>query len=398
MPLTDDQVRDAKPRERVRRIGDGGGLHLLVTPRGSKLWRFTYRAKGTRKTLALGTYPAMSLEAARAARDAARVQLSQGDDPDAAKKKAVTRKRAAAGVPTFEAVAEEWLGKHAAMGRAPSTVRKTGWLLGLANRVIGHRPVAEITSADVLDVLRPLEAKGRGETARRLRGAVAAVFRYAIATARAENDPTVALRGRLIVPAAKRAAALTDPAALGTLLRAIDGLDGPAPVRTGLQLMALLFPRPGELRGARWPEIDLSAGVWTIPAKRTAAGRARRVPLAQQACALLSDLAVPLADGSGPVLPAPGAPDRPVSAPMLEDALRQLGDGRSVSLRGLRDTAAILLRESGRWRPAVITRQLGDDDGGDPAANAAYRDHWKARVRMMAWWADYLDRVKARAG
>ena len=289
MPLTDVQIRNVKPGARPVKISDGGGLHLLVTTRGSKLWRLAYRYSGKQKTLAIGAYPAVSLEKARSARLVAKRQLADGIDPSDAKR-AEKRQELQAGQDTFQAVADEWMEKLRREGRAASTLSKTEWLLAFALPSLGRRPIAAISSAEVLDVLRRVEARGRLESARRLRSTVGSVFRYAIATARAENDPTVALRGALVVPQVKHRPALTDPKALGALLRAIDEFDGQPTTRMALQLMALLFPRPGELRNAEWSEFDLDGCIWKIPAERTKMRREHRVPLAPQVVGILCDL------------------------------------------------------------------------------------------------------------
>jgi len=193
MALTDSRIRNAKAQDRPTKLSDGGGLHLVVTPQGSKLWRLAYRYAGKQKTLAIGIYPAVSLEKARSARQDAKRLLTDDVDPSAAKK-ADARQRKIAAENTFQAIAEEWVEKSRLEGRAAITLAKTEWLLNFANPGIGRRPITEISSAEVLDVLRRVERRGNYETARRLRGTIGSVFRYAISTARAENDPTIALR------------------------------------------------------------------------------------------------------------------------------------------------------------------------------------------------------------
>lgn len=394
MPLTDLKLRRLKPADRSRKVTDGYGLHVLVTPGGSKLWRFAYRYAGRQKTLAIGPYPDVTLEMARTARTDARRLLADGVDPAEHKRAERLRLKTGTGN-TFGAVADEYLAKLKREGRAPATVSKTTWLLGLATPQLGTRPVAEITSAEALDVLRRVEKRGRLETARRLRSTIGSVFRYAIATARAENDPTVALRGALVAPKVRHRAAITDRKALGGLLRAIDGFDGQPTTRAALQLMALLFPRPGELRAAEWREFDFDEAIWRIPAERTKMRRELRVPLAPQAVAILRDLRATSAN-EALVFPSVRSARRSMSENTLNAALRRMGYTRDeVTAHGFRATASTLLNESGLWSPDVIERQLGHVESNDVRRAYARGEHWSDRIAMMAWWADFLDETRA---
>ncbi|MDR6955231.1 integrase [Ancylobacter sp. 3268] len=289
MALTETAIRNAKPRERPYKLADGGGLYLLINPIGSRLWRLKYRIGGREKLLAIGPYPDIPLAKAREWRTEARRHIADGVDPSALKKE--TRQKAKAAITnTFRSIAEEHLAKLAREGLADITLNKRRWLLGLAYPVLGERDVATITAKELLDVLRTVEETGRHETARRMRAALGAVFRYAIATARAENDPTFALRDALTTPKVTHRAAVTTPTAFGALLRAVDGYAGQPASTAALRLMPLLFPRPGELRLATWPEFDLDKGIWSIPAERMKMRRPHRVPLPPQAVAILREL------------------------------------------------------------------------------------------------------------
>jgi integrase len=393
MPLTDVQIRNIKPGARPVKISDGGGLHLLVTTSGSKLWRLAYRFAGKQKTLAIGAYPAVSLEKARQARLTAKQQLADGIDPSAAKR-AEKRQMLLAGQNTFQAIAEEWLEKLRREGRATSTLSKTEWLLAFAFPSLGPRPIATISSAEVLDVLRRVEARGRLETARRLRSTVGSVFRYAIATARAENDPTVALRGALVIPQVKHRPALTDPKAFGALLRAVVDFDGQPTTRMALELMALLFPRPGELRNSQWSEFDFDGCVWTIPAERTKMRRVHRIPLAFQAVDILRDLYDLTGQGLF-VFPSIRSVRRAMSENTMNAALRRMGYAKDeVTAHGFRATASTLLNESGLWAADVIESQLAHVESNDVRRAYARGEHWEERVRMMTWWANHLDDLK----
>ncbi|MEC9346279.1 MAG: integrase arm-type DNA-binding domain-containing protein [Pseudomonadota bacterium] len=396
MALTDVQLRKLKPADSPIKVSDAGGLHIVVTPQGSKLWRLAYRFGGKQKTLAIGSYPVVSLEKAREARTAAKRLLNDGIDPAEARR-ADRRRQNVESSNTFRVVADELLEKMRREGRAKPTLAKTEWLLGLAFPLIGHRPMTAISSAEVLDVLRRVETTGRLETARRLRSTIGSVFRYAIATARAENDPTVALRGALVAPKVTHRAAITDPRALGGLLRAIDGFDGQPTTRAALHLMALLFPRPGELRAAEWSEFDLDKAIWTIPANRTKMRREHRMPLPAPALAILRDLARITGNGVL-VFPSVRSAHRPISENTLNAALRRMGYGKEeVSSHGFRATASTLLNESGLWSVDAVERQLAHIEGNEVRRAYARGAHWDERVRMMDWWAAHLEELKGTA-
>jgi integrase len=246
----------------------------------------------------------------------------------------------------------------------------------------------------VLAALQKVERRGRHETARRLRSTIGSVFRYAVATARADNDPTFALRGALTTPVVKPRAAVTDPRAFGALLRAIDGFDGQPTTHAALKLMTLLFPRPGELRMAEWSEFDLDDAVWTIPATRTKMRRAHRVPLSRQAVAILKALGEVTGNGRL-VFPCVRTVARPISENTLNAALRRLGYSKDqATAHGFRATASTLLNESGKWNADAIERQLAHVENNDVRRAYARGEHWDERVQMMAWWADYLDSLK----
>lgn len=391
--LTDAKVKNAKPVARPYKLGDGGWLYLLVKPSKAKLWRMAYRFHGREKLLALGTYPEMSLKEAREKRDAAKELLRQGTDPGEARKLERLTQASEAAI-TFRVVAEEYLARQTARKRSAATLAKNRWLLEQAYPGLGSRPIAAIKAAEVLAVLKAVEQRGRLETARRLRAIVGAVFRHAIATVRAEADPTSALRGALQPPQVTHRAAITDPAALGGLLRALDGFEGQPVTVAGLRLLPLVFTRPGELRQARWSEFDLDEAVWRIPAQRTKMRREHLVPLPRQALAILRALQV--LTGKGELLfPSIRSAHRPISDNTLNAALRRLGYGKDeVTAHGFRATASTLLNESGRFSADAIERALAHQDP-DPVRRAYARgSFWKERVEMAQWWADHLDTLR----
>jgi integrase len=390
MALTDTAIRNAKPREKPFKLTDSGGLHLLITPTAGKLWRFAYRFAGKQKTLALGAYPVVTLAQARDGRDAARKHLAARIDPSIKRK---LDKQAAGN--TFRVVAEELHKKLEREGRASATLVKLRWLLDFACAAFGERPIAVITAPEILSVLRRIEVRGKYETARRLRSMCGMVFRYAIATARAERDPSADLRGALTAPKVTHRAAIIEPNAIGALLRAIDGYGGYRVVRAALQLAPLVFVRPGELRRAEWREFDFDAAEWRIPADKMKMRRPHRVPLSRQALAILQELR-PTTGHSQWLFPSVRSVMHPISENTLNAALRRLGFGSDeMTAHGFRAMAATRLSEMGRWSPDAIERQLAHEEQN--ATRRAYThgaEYWFERVAMMQTWADYLDELK----
>jgi len=391
MAMTDARCRTAQPGPKLQKLTDGGGLQLWGQPSGARLWRLAYRSGGKQKLLALGVYPTISLARARQAREDAKRLLADGIDPALEKKR---RAQELSNAVTFRAVADEYVAKLKREGRAEATIAKTEWLLAFADADLGAKPIRAVDAPAVLKVLRAVENRGRYESARRLRSTIGSVVRYAVATARADADPTYALRGALIQVRATPRAAITEPKALGALLRAIDGFEGHPGTRIALQLMAYLFPRPGELRAAEWVEFDFERAIWTIPGARTKMRRPHRVPLAKQAVELLVALRQ-LSGGGAFLFPGARSSSRPISDNTLNAALRRLGYAKDeVTAHGFRATASSLLNESGRWHPDAIERQLAHVEGNEARAAYARGEHWDERVAMMQWWADHLDRLK----
>lgn len=393
MPLTDTQIRNLKPRERPFKLADFDGLFLLVNPTGSKLWRFKYRVQGKEKLLALGKYPDVSLADARKLKDRARSDHAKGGDPSAAKREARRVDRERQGI-TFASQADAVLDKARREGKAPTTMAKTDWLLGIACEAFGSIPISEIDAPMILACLRRVEAKGNYETARRLRAKIGGVFRYAVANGMAQTDPTYALQDALIRPTVTPRAAITDPVALGGLLRAIDVFHGQVTTRIGLQLMALLVQRPGELRHAKWGEFDLTAGTWTIPETRMKMRRPHRVPVPVEAAALIEELRA-LTGHSDYLFPSLRSVQRPMSENTLNAALRRIGYAKEeMTSHGFRATFSTLANESGLWNPDAIERQLAHIEGNAVRRAYARGEHWEERVRMMEWWAGYLEGLR----
>jgi len=403
MALTDIAVRTAKPGDKPYKLFDGGGLHVAVTPAGGKLWRLKYRLAGKEKLLSLGAYPATSLSAARKAADAARVDMAAGVDPSLEKRRAKAKAIQGAG-DTFAAIAAEYIAKRKRDGDrpySPATAAKVEWLAAQLTPAIGTIPVASIEPSDILAALRKLERKGNLETARRCLQFASQVLRYAVATARLASDPSRDLKGALTAPRVKHHAAIIEPAKLGGLLRAIDGYQGDAVTRLALQLAPHLFVRPGELRQARWEELNLAAATWMIPAEKMKMRRPHAVPLSRQALAILDALRA-ITGGEegyrGYVFPSLRTRQRPMSENTLNAALRRLGySSDEMTAHGFRATASTLLNESGKWSVDAIERALAHGDSD--AVRAAYHRgaHWKERVAMAQWWSDYLDTLRKGA-
>lgn len=397
--LTDKTIKNAKPGERLAILSDGGGLQLWLMPTGGKLWNYAYRFGGKRKRLAIGLYgknPAgVPLEAARSRRDEAAGLLRDGVDP-ATRKRQAKAARLEAHANTFELVADELLAKKKREGVATATAGKLEWLLGLTKADLGALPIADISAGQVLRVLRPLEAAGKLETAKRLRAVIGSVFRYAIATARADNDPTQALRGAIASPKPEHRAAITDPTALGGLLRAVDGFMGQPTTKAALQLMALLACRPGELRHANWAEFDLDSGVWNVPAERTKMRRPHRIPLPAQALAILNALHPITGHGAaGLLFPGLRSVKRPISENTMNGALRRIGFSQEeATAHGFRSTFSTLANESGKWSENAIEAALAHIEPNAVRRAYARGDYWDERVKMMQWWADYLDTLR----
>ena len=393
MKLTDRVCKTAPPGPKVRKLSDGQGLQLWIQPSGSRQWRLAYRQHGKQKVLSIGAYPLISLKEAREAALEAKKQLTQGLDPAAVKRDQKIAE--AADTDTFKRISQEYLEKLRGEGRARTTMKKVEWLLSLAYPDIGAQGITKISPADVLVTLRRVESRGRYETARRMRSTIGAVFRYAVATARADNDPTAALQGALITPKATPRAAITDPKAFGVLLECIASYDGQPTTRTALLLMAYLFPRPGELRQAEWREFDFDKAIWSVPPERMKMRRPHRSPLSKQAIKLLKDLRR-ITGNSVFVFPSVRSNSRPISDNAMTTALRTMGYSKDqVVPHGFRATASTLLNESGKWNPDAIERQLGHIESNDVRRAYARGEHWSERIKMMNWWANYLDRLRA---
>lgn len=350
-----------------------------------------YRHASKEKLLALGAYPDVSLKRAREKRDEARKLLADGIDPA---ERRVTEKHAQ--IDTFEVLASEWLNIQRKTF-APKTLEKAEWIFSdILLPYLRSRPIKTITATDVLIPLRKLEARGKHETAHRAKQRVSQVFRYAIATGRAERDPTADLRGVLTPIVVRNHPAITDPRGVGALLRSIDAYCGQPPTECALKLAPLVFVRPGELRAAAWSEFMLIGREpeWRIPAERMKMREQHIVPLCRQAVSLLNDLA-PITGPQGYVFPSLTDLNRPMSENALTSALRRMGySGGEMTWHGFRTIASTLLNEQG-WHPDLIELQLARKERNSVRGAYNKAQRLSERRKMMQWWADHLDELKS---
>jgi len=405
MPLSDPAIKKAKPgvtptgmvTDKPYKMADGGGLYLLVTPAGGKLWRLKYRFGGKEKLLSLGAYPDLGLADARARRDEAKKQLADGIDPGAAKQE-TKRVRLEANANSFEAVAREWH-KQKARRWAHRTADKA--MVHLQTYVfpeIGHLPVADVKASQLLAMLRKVESQGIAYTATRLREMCGQIFRYAVATGRAEDNPAAHLLGAMSKPATTHRPAITERREFGEFLRAVRAADRFEPItRFALYFAMLTFVRSQEFRFARWEEIDFKAREWKVPAHRMKVGKnlpAHTVPLSNQALALLEELRdlsghtpwlFPKAKGYGE--------NEVISENSVGKILNNLGYQGRQCAHGFRASARSILSEQG-WSFEAMERQLDHKEANGTIAAYARAQHLPERRRMMQAWADTCDALE----
>jgi integrase len=391
--LTAVRVRNAESKSKPYRIFDGGGLYVEVSPSGAKYWRLKYRFAGKEKRLALGVFPEVSLTEAREARDTARAQLRNDIDPGAARKANAQAARDAV-ANSFESIAREWLERQSMKLQASTHRKATALLETWAFPWIGRRPIREITPRELLEsALRRVEREGKFETAHRLKQRCGQVFAYAIHSGRAEHNPAAGLRGVLSTAKVRNHAAITDPAKIGKLLRAIETYDGAFATKCALRLTPYVFVRPGELRCAEWSEINFEAAQWSIPAEKMKMDAPHIVPLSKQAAAILQELK-PLTGSGKFVFPGLHNRQRPMSENTVNLALRRLGyTGDEMVAHGFRSMASTLLNEQG-WPPDVIERQLAHAERNEVRRAYNRAKYLQERRNMMQAWADYLDALR----
>jgi len=391
MPLTDTTIRNAKAKDKPYKLSDEKGLYLLVN-KSSKYFRFDYRYAAKRKTLALGVYPDVTLADAREKRDDARKLLQNKIDPSQYRKetKSIQEEQVAN---SFEIVAREWFTKNKHIWTEGHSKTIISRLESNAFPWLGTRPVSSITAPELLAVLRRIEARGAIDTTHRIKQICGQVFRYAIATGRAERDPSADLRGALSPAKSKRMATITDPKQIGGLLRAIDGYQGHLITRCALKLAPLVFVRPGELRHAEWQEINFEQAEWKIPAEKMKMRSAHIVPLSKQAIDIFREIE-PLTGRGRYVFPSLRTSERPMSNNTILGALRRLGYAKEeMSGHGFRAMASTILHEQG-WPSDMIERQLAHSERNSIKAAYNHAQHLPERRKMMQEWANYLNKLK----
>ncbi|MFH1217817.1 MAG: tyrosine-type recombinase/integrase [Pseudomonadota bacterium] len=390
--LSDAAIRQAKPKEKNYLLRDGGGLWLVVEPSGRKWWKMRVTFAKKENSFSIGDYPAVTLAAAREEQQRIKGQIAAGIDPGMARR----MKAQHSGDSTFKSIALEWLGKQKNIWVARHTETIESRLLNHIFPLIGDVTIKEINAPLLLVMLRRLEERGTLETARRVNQICGQVFRYAIATGRAERNPSADLRGALTPPKTKNMASLTNPKDVAGLLRAIDGYNGSFVTQCALKLAPLLFVRPGELRHIEWSEIDFEKKEWRIPAEKMKMRTQHLVPLSRQTITLLEGIKPLTGDGKY-VFPSERSKGRPMSDNTVLAALRRMGFTKDeMTGHGFRAMASTILHEQG-WPSAVIERQLAHQERNRVKAAYNHAEHLTERKKMMQVWADYLDDLKSGA-
>jgi integrase len=394
MPLTDTTVRNTKPSNKTLKVFDGGGLYLEVSPNGGKWWRLKYRYLGKEKRISLGVYPDVSLKMARDRRGDARTLLADGIDPSQHRKtQKQDQKEMTAN--TFEALAREWHEKKSTVWTERHALDVMRVLEFNVFPWFGGQPVAKINPKEVLATLRRIEERGKLHTAHRTLSICSQVFRYAVATGNLTADPCRDLKGALPAEKIVHRAAITDPAKVGGLLRAIDSYEGSIIVRCAMRFAPLVFVRPGELRKAEWKDIDLDKAEWRFTITKT--NTPHIVPLSKQAIAILEEIK-PVTGNGQYVFPSGRSTKRPMSDNAILAAMRRMGiEKDEMTGHGFRAMARTILDEVLGFRPDFIEHQLAHAVR-DPNGRAYNRTaHLKERKKMMQIWADYLNKLKAGA-
>jgi len=377
--LSEMAIRKAQPQEKSYMLRDDRGLYLEVKPNGSKLWRIRFWVDGKEHKRSLGRYPEVSLKEARALRDERKLQVSRGDFSEEAER----------GI-SFRKIAEEWFSVKVAPNNAESTAKAKIWRMErYLYPAFGKEPLEAITAAMVLRVLREIESRGHIDLAHRILSITSLIFRYAVATGRAERDVTADLRGALMPNTHKHHASLKDPAKIGALMRGLYGLEDGSPiVRCAMLILAHTFVRTGELRKAEWSEIDLATATWKIPAERMKIKRPHIVPLSTQALEIFRE--VYAFSGEGRLVFPGKRPGRPISDGTILNALRRMGYGKDeMTGHGFRSMASTILNEH-QWPADAIERQLAHVEGNSVRAAYNYAELLDVRREMMQWWGDWL--------
>jgi integrase len=389
MALSDLKIRKAEIREKPYKLSDGGGLFVLVKPNGSKLWQQKYRHFGKERLLSHGQYPDVSLAQARKKREEARAMVAEGGDPSVQKRldqiQAETLSRT-----TFLLVAEEYLQMACERELADATIRKKIWHVHKLAEALHQRPINEITAAEILHLLKKVEHSGRRETTKKLRGTLSGIFRLAVVTLRADNDPTAATKGALLPVKVTNRAAITNEEVLGQFLRDLDEYSGAGVIKDAILFQILTMTRPGEVRGAKQVEFDLEAATWSIPAERMKMRRDHVVPLSGQALALVKRNWIDI-EGVELVFPSLNSNRKWLSENAFNSAIRRMGYTKDeVTAHGFRATASTMLNTRG-FDGDVIEAALAHQDKNVIRRTYNRATYWDQRQALMQTWADLVD-------
>jgi len=392
MALSDVKIRKAEIRDKPYKLSDGGGLFVLVKPNGSKLWQQKYRHFGKERLLSHGQYPEVTLAQARKKRDEALVQVANGNDPAVRKRldqiEAETLSRT-----SFHLVAEEYLQMAYDRELADATMRKKIWHVKTLAAPLHNRPINEISSAEILHLLKKVEASGRRETARKLRGTLSGIFRLAVVTLRADNDPTHAIKGALLPVKVTNRAAITDEKLFGEFLRHLDAYTGAGVIKDALLFQILTMTRPGEVRGAKQAEFNLERKIWCIPADRTKMRRNHIIPLSDDALQLVEENWIDI-DGVELVFPSLNSNRKWLSENAFNSVIRRMGYSKEeATAHGFRATASTILNTRG-YDADVIEAALSHQDKNAIRRTYNRSTYWDQRVALMQDWANLVDQLR----
>ncbi|KGH31354.1 tyrosine-type recombinase/integrase [Comamonas testosteroni] len=389
MKLTDAKLRTlSEPGKHF----DGGGLYLELTAAGGRYWRLKFRIAGKENRLALGVYPAVSLKDARELASQARQVIQSGDDP-AEQRKAAKSKAVHESVNTFRAVALEWMEHQSARWEPLTRERIHASLESNVLKALGARPLASIKPLEVMNAVKAVEARGAGEQAGRVLQRVKAIFRWAVIHGRVDSNPMLDLMpAEILKPREVKHRAALDAKELPAFLAQLDAYDGDPHTVHALRLLMLTATRPGEVRGARWDEVDMDAAMWTIPAERMKMRQEHRIPLSSQALELLQSMHT-LSGGRELIFPSPFYPSKPLSENTFNSAMARMGYKNLATAHGFRALFSTVANETG-WRPDVIERQLAHKERNEVRAAYHRSTYMAERTKLLQWWADYLEGCK----
>jgi integrase len=395
MPLSDTAIRNAKPGAKPVRLFDGGGLYIEIAPSGGKWWRLKYRHGGKEKRLSLGTYPDVGLKTARARRETARQQLAEGQDPSAARKAVKASERAKA-LNTLEQVARAWLNHRASAWSLGTQAMIAASLQNDVFPKLGSRPISEIQPGEIRALVQGIESRGAGETATRVFQRLRSIFRYAVAHELVETDPTYPLKpAEIFKPRKTKHRAALSERDVPAFLHKLASYEGDPTTRCALALLMLTATRPGEVRGARWEEIDEASATWRIPPERMKMNTEHLVPLSRQALGVLKLMR--RISGSGDlVFPSPFYPSATLSDGTMNSALARMGYKGSATAHGFRTLFSTSANEAG-WKGELIEKQLAHEDRDDVRAAYNRAQYVAERTKLLQWWADRLDELRRGA-